>query len=545
MTTSDNSAERVARKAGAIRWWPAVVLLVAAGGAVAAVLGGWLALSGRVVLDAAAIVGVTWVGLYVWLIAWSGIGLSKRIKLFAALPLVIAAVTLTIEAPAFVRRHSAHVAPPWSAPPITFEMWRARSQTLRDNGQPVDLSATGPDDFPQFRGPERLGTLSGLPLARDWGRFPPRLLWKHPVGSGWSSFAVVGEYCVTQEQRGEFETVVCYELRTGVERWEQRSAARFNEEMAGEGPRATPTIHQGRVYALGATGNLLCLAGSDGSVIWSRNILEDGKCSNRPFGVCGSPLVMKGMVIVSPGCPGKSLVAYDAETGEPLWTRGDAAASYSSPQPATIAGVEQVLSFNADGLFAHDLARGDILWSYSWLTPLEMANICQPVVLTGEGGGADRVFISSGYGKGCAMLAIRRHGDRYEVVTQWTNRNLKAKFTSVAMRDGYVYGLDEAILTCIELETGARQWKGGRYGYGQLLLVDDLLLVQTESTDIALVEATPYRLTELTRFETLDSRSCAHPALAGRILLIRNHGEAACYELPVAEEDYRVNVPSP
>jgi outer membrane protein assembly factor BamB len=402
----------------------------------------------------------------------------------------------------------------------------------------VDLKSTTLVDYPAFRGRDRSGIVRGVRLARNWDQIPPRQLWRQPIGRGWSSFAVVGEYCVTQEQRGEHETVVCYALKTGRECWVHQDLANFYEMTGGGGPRATPTIHNGRVYSLGATGILNCLDGSTGRRIWSVNILKQNQVENRLFGMVGSPLLIDGKVIVSPGAKGNSLVAYDQQDGKKLWGAGDAGASYSAPQLCRLAGRRQILNFNAEGLFAHGLDNGELLWSIPWISHTEERNnVCQPVAHSSDSGNAaDRVFLSSAYGQGCALFRLTVPHDRFVVSEQWSNRNLKAKFTSVVVRDGHVYGLDGRILTCLDLQSGKRCWKRGRYGHGQLILVDDLLLIQAESGEVVLVEASPISFQEVARFPALDDRTWNHPALAGNLLVMRNDREAACYELPVLDE---------
>lgn len=339
-------------------------------------------------------------------------------------------------------------------------------------------------------------------------------------------------------QQGEFETVVCYEMRTGRLCWEHRHEASLYAVEGGHGPRATPTISLGRVYALGATGILNCLDGATGRCIWSTNILEDNQVMNRLFGMAGSPLVLEPYVIVSPGGQGSSLVAYDCETGKKVWAGGTGQASYSSPQYATICGEPQVLIFDGEGIQGHRLGTGERRWGYPWVSnPAEKNNVCQPVIFDDDAtDDVTRVFIASGYGQGCALLEVDRSEDDFGVQVVWRNRNLKAKFSSVVSRDGHIYGLDERILVCLDLETGKRVWKRGRYGFGQLLLVGDLLVVQAETGDVALVEASSAEYREVARIAALEGRTWNHPVLSGPLLLVRNDHEAACYEVPVSEE---------
>jgi outer membrane protein assembly factor BamB len=415
----------------------------------------------------------------------------------------------------------------------------ARSSESLANA-PVELQAVTRQDYPGFRGHDRSGIVPGVRLARDWTYSPPVKLWQHPVGKGWSSFAVVGDYCVTQEQRRdgdtneEYEAVVCYELRTGVQRWVHRDDARFNATMAGDGPRATPAICDGHVYTMGATGILNCLDRATGQPIWSRSILAELSTEPPEFGISGSPLIVDDLVVVCLGAPGNSLAAFDRATGKQVWGSGDERASYASPEVENILDERQILNFNADGLYAYDVRDGHQLWQFPWQTPPDMNNVCQPIVFGLPGAAiADRVFVSSGYDVGCAVLQIVREQTRYSVRPAWRNRNLKAKFASAVIRQRYVYGLDQNILVCISLDTGEQMWKRGRYGYGQLVLVDDLLLIQMESGDVALVEANPTAHRELGRFAALTGRTWNHPALAGNLLLVRNDREAACYALPV------------
>lgn len=399
----------------------------------------------------------------------------------------------------------------------------------------VDLASGSEHDFPQFLGPERSGLVRGVQLARDWSVRVPRELWRQPVGVGWSSFAVVGSCAITQEQRGDSELTVCYDIDTGRPLWEHANPVRFSEGMGGDGPRATPTIDGGRVYVLGATGVLDCLDGATGKAIWSRDVLKENDLPNLIWGKSSSPLVVDDLVVVSGGDVKKAtLLAYKKETGEPAWQAGADKASYSSPLLATLAGVRQILSVNAGSVTGHDPADGHELWSFPW--PGEFAKASQPIVLD-----SDRVFISAGYGLGCSLLQLEAgEAGRMQVRELWHSPHMKTQFTSAVLRDGFAYGLDDGILACVDLATGERKWKGGRYGHGQVLLINDVILVQAESGEIALVAADAAGHNELGRFRALKSKTWNNPALAGGKLLVRNDREAACYELPLSDPALRV-----
>src|SRR5258706_3002208 len=276
------------------------------------------------------------------------------------------------------------------------------------------------EDYPQFLGPRRDGTLPDLHLARDWTGRPPRRLWRQRIGAGWSAFAVAGTLAVTQEQRGDEEFVVAYDLATGRPRWSHGDKARYETIIAGIGPRATPTIVDGRVYTLGGTGILNALDLSTGRRLWTHQVVEEAGAKVPDWGKSCSPLVAGGRVIVSAGgAGGRSLVAYDAGTGAKDWSGGSDRSGYSSPVLATIAGRPQVLIFNKASVSAHDPETGVVLWDHAF--PDEQPNVAQPVPLPG-----DRVLLSAGYGIGAKLYQIATKDDGgLEARLVWESPRLK------------------------------------------------------------------------------------------------------------------------
>lgn len=409
----------------------------------------------------------------------------------------------------------------WSKPPEIV----TSIQTFE--GKPIDFSLVTPLDFPEFLGPGRRNAIEGIGLARSWQGGQPRRLWRQPIGLGWSCFAIVGPWAVTMEQRGSDELVVCYEVQTGRPRWAHVHAhTRFSEWQGGDGPRGTPTIFGGRIFAMGATGILDCLDGASGIAIWSRNVLRDTGSNNLEFGKSCSPLIVDDRLVVTAGRGGPSLVAYNQATGDLVWKGGNETPGYASPVLATLAGVRQILTVNSGSVTGHDATDGRLLWRFDW--PGYLPKTVNPVALNG-----DRVLISAGYGLGTTLLKLTSaSGGAMSVSELWTSRRLKPKFANVAVRGNCVFGLDDGVLACIDLATGKRLWRGDEYGFGEILLVDDLLLVQAEDGQVALVEATPQAFHELARFWALDGKTWTNPALAGHRLLVRNDHEAACYDLP-------------
>ena len=411
--------------------------------------------------------------------------------------------------------------------------------------EPGSIDTTGPQvkltaterDHAGFLGQHRDGTVAGVQLEPNWVLHPPRELWRHPIGTGWAGFAVMADAAITMEQRGDQEAIVCYNLHTGTELWSHEEPARFVDGH-GDGPRTTPTITDGKVYGFGATGVLKCLDGLSGKLIWKRDTLEDPQKSNLLWGMSGSPLLVDGQAIVTPGGgPGRAIMSFRSQDGSPVWSHGDDAAAYASPALVELAETQQLLSFNGVGLRGYD-DRGHELWIHPWVTQGEQqrVNVAQPIVVSPAGFDtklAGYVVVSSGYDVGAALLKVEQSGGSWSVSEVWKSRDLKAKMSNFVVRDQFIYGLDNGIMSCLSLQDGKKLWKGGRYGHGQMLLVDELVLIQTESGEVVLVEATPDEHRELARLDALHDKTWNHAALAGNILVVRNDREAAAFELPL------------
>ena len=396
----------------------------------------------------------------------------------------------------------------------------------QEDSEGTPLSPTTPAtetgaSWPGFRGRDRDGTVRGVRIETDWSTRPPAELWRRPVGPGWSSFAVAHGLLYTQEQRGEDEVVACYNLATGEPVWKHRDTVRFWESNAGAGPRATPTLIDGRIYALGATGILNVLDARDGRVIWSRDVAADSETGVPTWGFSGSPLVVEGMVLAAAA---GSLVAYDRATGESRWSRTAGGDCYSSPHLFHIDSVAQVLLLNEAGALSVAPADGEVLWEHAW----PGYPIVQPA-MTADGD----VLISVDDRGGIRRLAVTHGSDGWTAVERWTSEGIRPYFNDFVIHNDHAYGFEARSLACIDLKNGERRWKGGRYGRGQVALLadQDLLLVLSEKGDLALVEATPDQHTELARFPAIEGKTWNHPVLVGDVLLVRNDREMAAFRL--------------
>jgi outer membrane protein assembly factor BamB len=379
-------------------------------------------------------------------------------------------------------------------------------------------------DWPGFRGADRSGVVKGIKFAESW--LTPKELWRIPMGKGWSAFAAVGTLLWTQEQHGEEEMVVCYEAATGARVWSHADKVRFFHPMGGAGPRATPTFKDGRLYTVGGTGLLNCFDAATGKLHWSKDTLKEAEAKNIDWGMAGSPLIYGDTVIVSPGgTNGNNAVAYDLATGDRKWNSGPSVASYAAPQLVNLRGEDQILIHHGDGVTAYNPADGGVLWMKAWTTGPKI-NVAQPTAV-----GESAVMLSSGYGRGSILFDVTKDGDSWSAEERWRSMRLKSKFGAFLLRDSHVFGLDENYLACLDVSSGDRMWKGDKYGYGQLLLIDDVILIMAESGDVAFVKADPAEFKEIGRFKALEGKTWNHPVIANGRLYVRNGSEGACFDL--------------
>jgi len=397
----------------------------------------------------------------------------------------------------------------------------------------VTSEALANAEWPGFRGADRTGHSRGPQISTNWSS-PPWQLWKIPVGPGWSSFAVAGKLLFTQEQRGPMETVVCYDAETGREIWIRQIETRFDDPLGGPGPRATPTIANGGLFVMGATGTFMRLDPATGAIVWKQDLKSiAGRAAPPMWGFSASPLVTGSVVIVYGGGPGdKGLLAFDITSRTLRWSAAAGNDSYASPQLNTIAGEELVLLLSNDGLLCVDPASGKERLNYQW--KFQGYRALQPTVI------GDTVLLPTAMNAGTRAIQITTNNPATAGLAAkelWTSRNLKPDFTDLIVHQGHVYGIDGGIFTCVDLKTGERKWKGGRYGKGQTVLLENsgLLLVSAEDGRVVLLRADPGEHSEVASFKGLEGKTWNHPVVVGDRLYVRNAQEAACYQLPLAD----------
>ena len=402
-------------------------------------------------------------------------------------------------------------------------------------------------EWPQWRGPRRDGVSTETGLRVDWKEHPPTVLWKQPLGRGYSSIAVAHGRLYTMDRQGDQERLLCLDAATGETIWSHAYATDFRRVAAIPGreqlqacPRATPTVSDGRVYTVGAVGRLLCLeatpATAEAKVLWEHdlaaeyNLLAGSSPRFRPWGIACSPLLEDDLVIVQPGGESGSIVAFDRRTGKVRWQSLDDESGYSSPIAATAAGIRQIIALTGTRVVGLRPSDGGLLWSYSFPTKM-FANIATPIVA------GDYVFVSAGYDMGCALLQLSAGGGggiTASPVYFKANKLMRNHHASSILHDGHLYGFDNDFLKCVDLRTGADNWHAGRaVAKGCLLYADGHLLVQTQDGLLMLVEATPNAFRKKGQMQVLEESgdAWALPSLADGRLYLRDGTQIVCLDL--------------
>ena len=382
-------------------------------------------------------------------------------------------------------------------------------------------------EWPGFRGPLQDGVQHGKSFSSDWKANPPKELWRIPLGPAWSSFAVAGKYLVTQEQRGEFEAVVCYESESGKQVWANETPSRFFEALGGLGPRATPTIAEGSIFSMGAEGWLLKLNATNGELLWKVDIRKAAECDPPMWGFSSSPLVYEGIVTVHAGGKGdKGIVAFDSSNGELKWSAPAGKQSYSSPQILTIHDQKVLTLLSDEGAHFYEPLTGKSVYDYEW--PHQGYRALQAQIVE-----ANQMLVPTGLGAGTRLVEFTKENDHWAGKEIWTSRFMKPDYNDLVVHKGYLYGFDSAIFACVDLKDGSQKWKGGRYGKGQVLLLadSDLLIVVSEKGELVLLRASPDAFDELAKINAMEGKTWNHPVVVGDRLYIRNAEEAICYQL--------------
>jgi outer membrane protein assembly factor BamB len=391
----------------------------------------------------------------------------------------------------------------------------------------LTLLAAGPAaavDWPQFRGVNRDGVSAETDLPRSWPAEGPRVLWKRAIGEGYSGISVVGDRLYTMDSDGTTEYVVALEAGSGKEVWRVPAGAKLVDSM-GNGPRTTPTLDGGTVYAMGSHGRLLALKAADGAKIWEVDLPQAFGAKRPTWGYSGSPLIDGDLLILEVGGKdGKGVVAFEKATGKVRWGALDGDPAYSSPVMMTIGGIKQYVVPRRAGTQTVALRPdGSVLWTHPGPSSVIAIALLIP---------PDKVYVSGGDDAGAVLMRIKTEGGKATVEELWKTRTMKNHFNNAVLVGDHLYGFDNATFKCLSVATGEPAWAFRGLGKGSLLVADgDLLIVLSDTGTLLLVKADPGAYTELARFQAMEGKAWTAPALANGRLYLRDHDEIVALEL--------------
>jgi outer membrane protein assembly factor BamB len=380
-------------------------------------------------------------------------------------------------------------------------------------------------DWPQWRGLNRDGISRETGLLKTWPATGPKVLWRAPLGNGYSAIAISQGRLYTMASVGNDEFAMCFDTAGGKELWRTRTDSNY-ESGQGDGPRSTPTVDGNWVYVLGAQSKLYALNGKDGKKIWSHDFRSEYGSEVPGWGTSTSPLVEGDLLLVDiGGKTGHSIGAFNKRSGALIWKTHTDKQGYSSPIPVNANGARQILFFTGTSLVSVSPA-GTVNWKYPWRTSY-YANIATPIFIS-----PDKVYISTGYDTGAAVLKLTGGKEKPSFQELWKSNVSQNHFNSSVLHDGHIYGFDQSILQCIEANTGKEKWKEGGFGKGSLILAEGNLIVLGERGQLALVEATPSAYREKSRVDgAIEGKTWTAPALANGKLYLRNEKEMICMDL--------------
>ncbi len=385
------------------------------------------------------------------------------------------------------------------------------------------------DDWPQWRGPRRDGVSTETGLLQRWPAGGPALAWRATgAGEGYSSFAVSAGKLYTLGARQNTEYVMAFDAASGKKLWEVANGRRFSNDR-GDGPRATPTIDGGRVYAFGSSGDMTVLDAATGKVVWTQNLLQKFGGSNITWGLSESPLVLEDRILVMPGGRNSAIVALKKTDGSVIWQTQSDTPGYSSAVVHTVGSVRQAIVFTGSRALGLDVNDGRVLWSHTKAAN-NVANIATPIVR------GNHVFLSSDYGTGAALLSLAPAGKGITASEVYFTRDMRNHHASSILIGDHLYGFSSAILTAMRFDTGAVAWRDRSVGKGSMTFADGRLYLFSENGVVGLAEANPAKYVEHGRFtlRTGNLPTWTHPVVSGGRLFLRDQDTLYAYTVASA-----------
>jgi outer membrane protein assembly factor BamB len=382
-------------------------------------------------------------------------------------------------------------------------------------------------DWGQFRGPDRNGHIPTQTVSIDWSK-PPKTRWSTSSGLGHSSIITSGNLAITMEQDQDQEILIARSFEDGQEAWRVAEETKWQDMLSGTGPRSTPTLHNGKLYTLFSHGKLSRVDANSGNVEWSIQVTPDSY-EFPEWGLAISPLIWNDMIILSLGGEESAVKAYSVNSGEKIWQSQVAGkAVYLSPNILRLLNEDHLIVSLVGKIVSLDPKNGMTLWEEPWKIFMNNVQIVQPIAVSN-----DSIVMAAGYGKGAECFTISRdeESEKYRVQSSWKSKDLKAKFSNPIFKDGYLYGLSENLLVCLEAKTGKLMWRGEKYSYGRILLADQKLLILGHSGVFSVVDASPDGFREISSRQLLSDARCWNgPAFVNGYLLARNGEQIACFD---------------
>jgi outer membrane protein assembly factor BamB len=379
------------------------------------------------------------------------------------------------------------------------------------------------DDWPRWRGPDANGISKETGWSAKWPPEGPKRLWNVKVGTGFASFSVSNGRVYTTGNSDDTDTIFCFDAHTGAELWKHSYAEKLAPKYYEGGTSATPTVDGDRVYNLSKAGLLHCLDAAKGTVIWSKEVAKELKVQLPTWGFAGSVFIAGDLALLNVGGSGAAL---DKKTGKVIWSSGPAESGYSTPVTFALRGERCAALAGKEDVITVRVKDGKELWRHPWKTGYDV-NAADPII-SGE-----VMFISSGYGHGCALLDIA--GTPPKVV--WENKNLRSHVSPAVLIAGHLYGSDndcyrpEATMKCVELKTGEVKWTE-KTGFASLMAAEGKLIALTAKGELLVVEASPEAFKPISRAQVLGGKCWTTPVLANARIYCRNAaGDAVCLDV--------------
>ncbi len=378
------------------------------------------------------------------------------------------------------------------------------------------------EDWPRWRGPNLDGISTEKGWLTAWPAGGPQRLWHADVGLGYVSVSVSQGRLFTLGNTDETDSVYCLDAATGKELWRHAYACSAKDPNGFLGPRVTPTVDAGRVYSLSRAGQLFCLDAASGKVVWAKDFARDFGAKPPTWGFGGSPLVAGDLLISEVGGAAGSVVAFNKMDGHEVWKAGTDAVAYSSIVPFDFKGQQCLAELSAAGIVGRAAKDGSELWRYPWKTSYDV-NVATPILA------GDRVFVSSGYGKGCALIQF---ADATPPKVVWQNKRMRNHVATCVRWQGQLYGFDESELKCLDFATGEQKWAEGRFGKGCLSIADGKLIIYSETGTVAVAEPSPDGYKELASCKVFEGKNTwAVPVLANGRLYCRSQADLVCLDV--------------